>query len=249
MRTIFTLFSLCFSIATFSQNHPSSTLNVAVGPDHQLMLKNQYKFYAASWFFLGEILKESNISLRPHSMPWARAKTKVLNGELDGLFLAANFEGRNKWAELSVPLGFDYFGHFSKTTSNLKQEVIGVVRLGKHDKIHNDLTTQKYIEVTTAQHGLSLLAKDKVSKFTMSQGYGNYLLANELNQYQSLIDFNLENAEKKSSHLAVSSNHQQKLHILKAINTAIERGIKQGRYDFYMNKYQVPCSNRVVCNL
>ncbi len=247
MRVIFFLLWLTLSWQSYGKELSSSVISIAVGPDHHLMLNNDYKFYTASWHFLTDALTNQNIIVAAHPMPWARAKAKVLSGDLDGLFLAANFKGREQWAELSEPLGYDYFGHFTKVTPASTKEIIGVVRVGKHDSVHQDLADSSYIEVATAQIGLTLLAQNKITKFTMSQEYGNYLLANELQEHRSLIHFDINNAEKRSSHLAVSKQHKDKQKLLNVINKAISSGIEQGTYQHYMEKYNVPCTHRLTC--
>lgn len=247
MRIIPTLVLMLISWLSYAEQSHTQIINIAVGPDHHLMLNNDYKFYTASWHFLADALNDKQAIIAAHPMPWARAKSKVLNGKLDGLFLAANFKGRKQWAELSEPLGYDHFGHFTKISSKLDKEIIGIVRVGKHDNVHDDLSGVEYVEVATAQLGLTLLAQDKISKFTMSEGYGNYLLANELNKYRSTLLFNENNAEKRSSHMAVSIQHKEKHRILSLINEAIKSGVKQGKYDYYMNKYKVPCAHRLNC--
>ena len=226
---------------------PKKTIRIAVGPDHVTMLENKYPFYAASWHFIHQMLAQQNINVEAYSMPWARAKTKVLDSELDGLFLAANFKGRDHWATLSLPLGYDYFGHFAKPSTALPQEVIGMVRLGKHDQIHQDVADVKTIEVATAQIGLTLLAEDKLSKFVMSQGYGNYLLNNELKQYAQNIFFLKKNAERRSLHIAMSKTHPELQQISTSINQAIEAGIAQGTYKKIMEQFNVPCTTQLAC--
>lgn len=242
------IFYLGILLCSFSLKAETEMIaRIAVGPDHNNMLSRQYPFYTASWHFLVEMLKRQNINVQPYSMPWARAKSKVLSGELDGLFLAANFEGRENWAMLSEPIGYDYFGHFAKANSELPHEVIGMVRVGKHDQVHQDVANTKTIEVATAQVGLSLLAQDKISKFVMSQGYGNYLLSHELKQHADEIFFLSKNAERRSLHVAVSKNHPKLAQLTSLFNNAINSGISQGTYHQIMQKFKVPCANQLNC--
>ena len=107
-------------------------VNLAVGPDHKEMMAHDYPLYAASWNFLHIVLREQGHTLIAHPMPWARAKDQVLKGNLDGLFLSANLKGRDQWAELTMPLGYDYFGLFKNDITKVSNTV-GVVRIGQHD--------------------------------------------------------------------------------------------------------------------
>jgi len=213
-------------------------VNLAVGPDHQEMLSKDYPLYVASWNFLNMVLREQGHSLTAHPMPWARAKNQVLKGNLDGLFLSANLQGRDQWAELTKPLGYDYFGLF-RNPNNIENKVVGVVRIGKHDKIHSSLEGKKLIEVATAQIGLQLLMTQKVDSFAMSEGYGKYLLGTHFKGSKQKITFDYDDSERRSAHIAVSKNHKDKALIINLLNNAIDYGKAQGYYQTIMKDYGV----------
>lgn len=213
-------------------------VNLAVGPDHKVMMTKDYPLYAASWNFLSIVLREQGHTLIAHPMPWARAKDQVLKGNLDGLFLSANLKGRDQWAELTMPLGYDYFGLFKNDVTK-PSNTVGVVRIGKHDQIHSSLKGKKLIEVATAHVGLQLLMTNKVDGFAMSEGYGKFLLDTHFKKTNHKIAFDYEGAERRSAHIAVSKSHNDKDLVLNLLNNAITYGKAQGYYQTIMANYGV----------
>lgn len=242
MHNTVKIFLLCLSLISTAAY--SKTLHLAVGPDHQAMLSKQYDFYAANWLFINKSLNSLGHQVIAHSMPWARAKQQVEAGELDGLFLAANLNGRNQWAHLTDSLGSDYFGFFTKPDAYIENKFIGAVRLGG-DKLLSHINPEQLIEVTTAQKGLTLLAENKIAKFVMSESYGDYLLNTELKAFSNAIYFEDAGSERRTSHIAISKTHSQAEDILALYNQAIRHGIKKGIYTEAMNKYKIPQKMRV----
>jgi ABC-type amino acid transport substrate-binding protein len=213
-------------------------VNLAVGPDHKEMMTHDYPLYAASWNFLNMVLREQGHALVAHPMPWARAKNQVLKGKLDGLFLSANLKGRDQWALLTSPLGYDYFGLFKNDITEVSNTV-GIVRIGEHDQIHSSLQDKKLIEVATAHVGLQLLMTNKVDGFAMSEGYGKFLLGTHFKKANHQVTFDYKGAERRSAHIAVSKSHKDKDLVLNLLNNAIAHGKAQGYYQTIMTNYGV----------
>ena len=232
---LFTFFSLLLSF-----NALATTLRFSVGPEHQEMRDNNYSVYRANWEFLSQSLALLDIELVAKPMPWARAKSLVQAGTNHGLFLAANFEERNKWAVLSQPLAYEVFGCYKHKENPDGDKVIAAVRLGGNDKILSYLQPEKLLNVTTAQDGLMLLHHKRVDRFIMAKGYGQYILNNELRDIKDNIIFDPNRSELRSLHIAFANDKPESLAMLKVVNQAITLGLEKGIYQNVMAKYQVP---------
>lgn len=215
-------------------------IRFAVGPDHVEMMNNNYSIYKANWEFLDKSLNTMGIKLTAKSMPWARAKASVQSGQNHGLFLAANFEERNKWALLSKPLGYEVFGSFVHRDFPSANKTIAAVRLGGSDRILSYLKPDKLLTVSTAQHGLMLLHSQRVDRFIMAKGYGMYILDTDLSDVKEDIIFDDTGAELRSLHIAVAKDNEVSLAALEHLNQAIEKGMKAGWYQEAVAKYKVP---------
>ncbi|NMP32698.1 amino acid ABC transporter substrate-binding protein [Thalassotalea sp. M1531] len=235
------IFSLLFLLCTLiSHDVWADTIVLAVGPDHQEMHDNNYAIYRANWEFLSISLKQQGYKLEARSMPWARAKDTVKSGQSHGLFLAANFAGRDQWASLSKPLGYEVYGCFFHKENAGAQSVIAAVRLGQHDRILSYLSPDKLLNVTTAQKGLTLLHKQKVDRFIVAQSYGEYILANELSSISAALQFDPNQSERRSLHVAFAKNNESSLNALAIVNNAISYGVSKGFYSKVMQDNQVP---------
>lgn len=215
----------------------TASISLAVGHDHHKMLQ-QYRFYAASWEILTKELTALGYQVNVKAYPWARAKDKVENTTHDGLFLAANFRGREQWAVLSRAIGQDHFGIFNHRQSD-NSKPIGSVRFSGNYSQISFLAKDKQVKFATAQDGLKLLANKKLSGFIMSRSYGEYLLANELKQIRNRIIFNDTRFEIHTAHIAISKKHPNVNVIQSLINSAIENAIESGRYFQVMKKHDV----------
>ena len=224
---------LIFSICSYGKQ----SLTLAVGHDHAKMIKH-YSFYAASWQIINDELHALgyNVSAKPY--PWARAKEGVKKAKYDGLFLAANFKGRENWAEFTIPLGQDQFGLFYNKQSD-PQLPLGAVRLLSNYSQLSFLDPDNQVKLSTAQEGLMLLHNKKLRAFVMSRSYGEYILSNELQIIKSRISFNEALAEMYTAHIAVSKTHPRKDEIINTLNSAINNAIRSGRYSMLMEAYDV----------
>lgn len=234
-------FVLLFSLV-LSCNSSARDLNItfAVGHDHDKMLAENYAIYRANWEFVGESLGLLGYTVTTQKGPWARAKLLTQTGKADGLFLAANLEGRDKWATLSKPLGFGVFGTFYHTDKPNTESVIAAIRLGEHDKILSAYHPDELLQVATAHQGFRLLFNKKVDKFIMSESYGSYLLQSELKHYSNKISFNHSLIEKRSIHIAFAKEIETSLVALQVVNDAIELGMQKGLYREAMKRNKVP---------
>lgn len=212
----------------------------AVGHDHQKMMTSDYPMYNAKWEFIVESLALLGYSVESVELPWARAKHLTQTAKADGLFLAANLPGREKWAVLSNKLGYGVFGGFYHIENPGKSEFVASIRLGMHDRISSDLSTEDLLLVATAHQGFKLLFNKKVDIFIMSESYGRYLLNTELSHYNSKIRFDSSKIDSRSTHIAFSKEHAKSLAALKIVNNAIDIGIKQGLYQAAMLRNKVP---------
>jgi len=213
---------------------------LAVGHDHEKMLSPDYPMYNAKWQFIIQSLKELDYTVIAKPLPWARAKHLTQTAKADGLFLAANLPGRDKWAELSRPLGYGVFGSFYHKDNSEKKELIAGIRLGDYDQILSDFASEDLLQVATAHQGFKLLFNKKVDRFVMSESYGVYLLNTELSQYKHHLLFDKNKIEKRSTHIAFSKNSEKSLAALKVVNKAIKLGLEQGIYQTVMAKHDVP---------
>ena len=232
----FLLLTFCLLRPAFAEH----IIRFAVGPDHVDMMNNNYSIYKANWEFLDKSLNSIGIKLAAKSMPWARAKASVQSGQNHGLFLAANFDERNKWAQLSLPLGYEVFGSFVHRDCPTANKTIAAVRLGGSDRILSYLKPDKLLTVSTAQHGLMLLHSQRVDRFIMAKGYGKYILENDLSDVRDDIIFDDTGAELRSLHIAVAKDNKVSLAALEHLNQAIEKGMKAGWYQDAMTRYNVP---------
>lgn len=216
------LFSVSLSVNAID------TLSLAVGHDHKKMVK-KYPFYAASWQILNEELFKLGYQVQANAYPWARAKESVRQGKNHGLFLAAAFKGRDEWAHLSNPIGQDQFGLFYQEQGN-RNAPIGTVRLKSRSGQLSYLDPAKQVQVATAQEGLKLLSKQKLSAFVMSRSYGEYLLDTELSSFKAGMKFDEESAEVYTAHIAIGKEHPESQQAYQLINQAIKNAIDSGRY-------------------
>ena len=183
---------------------------------------------------------QSGYSVTAEPQPWARAIHTVKTGRAHGLFLAANFEGRDQWAVLSSPLGKGYFGGFYHTDRYDERKVIAAVRVSDHDKVMSSYKPNEILEVVTAQSGMKLLFNHKVDRFVMSESYGNYLLSTELSIYQDKIKFDESLVESRTVHVAFAKDKPSSLEAMQVINEAIAVGLKNGFYQEAMRASNVP---------
>lgn len=218
----------------------NNQLTFAVGHDHDRMLSPDYPMYIAKWQFITESLAKLGYSVKAKPLPWARAKHLTETGKADGLFLAANLPGREKWAKLSLPLGFGVFGTFYHKQNPTKNDVIASIRLGLHDRILADVPSEELLLVATAHQGFKLLFNQKVDRFVMSESYGRYLLNTELSAYRAKLDFDTSMIEQRSTHIAFANNKPSSLDALNIVNKAIKLGIEQGLYQTIMTRHGVP---------
>lgn len=215
-------------------------LVLAVGHDHQKMITPNYPMYNAKWEFVVESLALLGYTVESIELPWARAKHLTQTAKADGLFLAANLPGREKWAVLSDKLGYGVFGGFFHVENPGKSEFVAGIRLGMHDRVLSDLPPEELLLVATAHQGFKLLFNKKVDLFIMSESYGRYLLNTELSDYSNKIRFDSEKIERRSTHIAFSKKNPASLDALKIVNSAIALGIEQGLYQAAMKRNQVP---------
>lgn len=231
----FLLLLLCTSVIAEEKK-----LVFAVGHDHQKMMTSDYPMYNAKWEFIVESLALLDYSVESVELPWARAKHLTQTAKADGLFLAANLPGREKWAVLSNKLGYGVFGSFYHIENPGKSEFVATIRLGMHDKMSSDLSKEDLLLVATAHQGFKLLFNKKVDIFITSESYGRYLLNTELSQYSNKISFDSSKIDRRSTHIAFSKEHVKSLAALKIVNAAIDMGIKQGLYQAAMLRNKVP---------
>ena len=215
-------------------------LHFAVGHDHEKMLNSNYPIYRANWEFLNKSLRRLGYVINAEIQPWARAIHSAKTGKVHGLFLAANFEGRDQWAVLSSPLGKGFFGGFYHTKRFNEKSVIAAVRLSDHDKVMSSYEPHEVLEVVTAQSGMKLLYNQKVDRFVMSESYGNYLLSTELSRYRGDIKFDESHVESRTVHVAFAKDKTSSLDAMKVVNEAIELGLENGLYQAAMVKSNVP---------
>ena len=228
----------------FVSSSKAETITLAVGHDHQKMLDRKYDIYRANWEFIEKSLTELGHTLTASPLPWARAKAQVQAGTLDGLFIAAKFTDREKWAAFSYPIGYEIYGAFELKNNDNASNIAAAVRLGGMDRTLSNIPPDKLLYVPTAQQGLKLLVDKKVGSFIMAQGYGQYLLDNELQHLAKDIWFNDANSESQSLHIAVSKKHAHSLAKLAILDKAIKYGIAKGYYQQALDKYNVPMQMR-----
>lgn len=234
---------IALSIALFLMILPHTHANqitFAVGHDHEKMLSANYPIYRANWEFINESLNKLGYTVNITVAPWARAKTLVQAGVADGLFLAANLEGREQWAKFSKVLGYGIFGTFYNVESPHANAMIASIRIGSHDTLLAHYKSIEVFEVATAQEGLRLLHLGKVDRMIMSESYGKYLLDTELSDYDESIDFDLSLIERRTVHIAFAKHHKRSLHALDVVNKAITLGFEEGLYIPAMERNNVP---------
>lgn len=232
MKVVF-LITLLFSFYCSA----NTIIRFGVGHDHEKMVVN-YPFYAACWQLFNTELKKLGYQVAAHPMPWARAQQRVASGQLDGLFLAANFHGRDEWAELTNAVGKDQFGIFNNV-SHVPNAPIGSVRLLRNDSQVTFVPPDSQLQLATAQNGLKLLANRKLSGFIMSRSYGEYMLQNELKSLSPHIEFNEQFSETYTAHVAVSKKRKNADKIIEVLNLAIENAKTSGRYMKIMTQFNV----------
>lgn len=238
-RILIILCLFCFNTSLVTAAEENRVITFAVGHDHEKMLTNNYPIYRASWQFLSQSLALLGYELEAIVLPWARANYYTQTGKADGLFLAANLPGREKWAVLSSPIGFGAFGGFYHKDKQQNKALIASVRLGVHDKILSGYHADEFLEVATAQQGFKLLFNQKIDRFVMSESYGNYLLNTELAKFRNTILFDSEVIEKRSIHIAFAKDIAKSLQALSVVNKAIELGIDKGLYHAAMAENKV----------
>lgn len=236
---------LMLIVNIYSNLVSAETVTLAVGPDHQRMLDRKYSVYQANWELMNKSLNDLGHSVEAHSFPWARAKAKVQAGELDGLFIAAKFTDRGKWAAFSSLIGYEIYGAFERKDNEKSPNISATVRLGGLDRVLSHISPEQLLSVPTAQNGLRLLYENKVKQFIMAQGYGQYLIDVELAHMADVIIFNPDNSERRSLHIAVSKHHKSSLDKLRLINKAIHHGITKGYYQQAVEKYNVPSTMQI----
>lgn len=214
----------------------------AVGHDHEKMTTPNYPMYNAKWEFITESLGLLGYQVEARALPWARAKHLTETAKADGLFLAANLPGREKWANLSTKLGYGVFGSFYHIDQPEKQDVVASIRLGMHDRIFADTPSEELLLVATAHQGFKLLFKKKVDRFVMSESYGRYLLNTELSGYKDKIRFNSDKnkIEQRTTHIAFSKSHASSQKARDIVNHAIDLGIEKNLYQQAMQRNNVP---------
>lgn len=230
----FTIITSCHALAE------EKLLVFAVGHDHDKMTTPNYPMYNAKWQFITQSLGMLGYKVEAKPLPWARAKHLTQTAKADGLFLAANLPGREKWANLSDKLGYGVFGSFYHIEQPQKRDVIASIRLGMHDRIYADLAPEDLLLVSTAHQGFGLLHKKKVDQFLMSESYGRYLLNTELAHFSEQIDFDSSQIEQRTTHIAFSKNHPRGQVALDIVNKAIALGIEKKLYQQAMEKNKVP---------
>lgn len=243
--TVLTLLLLVFCASVVAED---KKLTFAVGHDHQKMVTPNYPMYNAKWEFVVESLALLGYSVDSIELPWARAKHITQVAKADGLFLAANLPGREKWAVLSNKLGYGVFGGFYHVDNPGKNEFVAGIRLGSHDRLLSDLPPEELLSVATAHQGFKLLFNKKVDLFVMSESYGRYLLNTEMQHYNTKIRFDSKKIESRSTHIAFSKNHPKSLEALAIVNSAIALGIKQGLYQAAMERNNVPKRMQIKIN-
>lgn len=230
----------CMPIHSTYADEKTKIITFAVGHDHKQMLSSNYPIYRASWQFISQSLMQMGYDVKTVIRPWARANYYVKTGKADGLFLAANLPGRDRWAILSNPLGYGAFGGFYHKDRKAHKTIIASVRLGVQDKILSRYHVDEMLEVATAQQGFKLLYNQKVDRFVMSESYGQYLLNTELEHYADAILFDHSLIEKRSIHIAFAKDLKNSRDVLHVVNKAIEQGIKKGWYLEAMTNNKVP---------
>lgn len=230
----------CFVSCVLIPQVQAKQVTFAVGHDHEKMLSANYPIYRANWEFINESLDRLGYSVSVTTVPWARAKNLVQSGMVDGLFLAANLEGRDQWAVFSDVLGYGIFGTFYNTASPNADSIIASIRVGEHDTLLSHYKSVETLEVATAQEGLRLLHLGKVDRLIMSESYGQYLLDTELSEYDDTIDFDLSIIERRTVHIAFAKYHKQSLEALDIVNKAIALGFEQNLYIPAMKRNGVP---------
>jgi len=223
-----------------SASTEARNIRLAVGLDHSRMIVNNYPLYRASWLFLTQALRKSGHTITVVSQPWSKALLTVQEGKVDGLFLAANLVGRKKWAVLSSPLGYDYFGFFINVHYMNSSKKIASIKTNNLDQILSSEQQNKLIQVPTAQRGLQLLAKNEIDKFILAKGYGDYLIKNELKPISHNIRFQATNSEKRSAHIAFSKQNPGYKILKDIIDKAIYQGIQEGDYEKIMKENNLP---------
>lgn len=226
--------------ADLNTNEHLGMITLAVGHDHQKMLEANYPIYRANWQFISHSLNLIGYEVTAVAVPWARAKHLTQTGKSDGLFIAANFAGREKWAILSKPIGYGIFGAFLHIERKTEDSIIAVVRLGDHDKVLSKFHPKDLFEVATAQEGFRLLFNKRIDRFVMSESYGNYLLDTELSNYRDKLRFDSNFFEKRSLHIAFAKDNKRSRKVLKVVNQAITLGLNNGLYQQAMQHYKVP---------
>lgn len=215
-------------------------IKLAVGHDHLRMISTDYPVYKANWEFINKSLALLGYSIHAMELPWARAKHSVQNAKADGLFIAANLPGRDKWAVLSNSLGYGIFGGFYHSDRPKQQEFIAAVRIGEHDQIFSKYPNNELLQVATAHQGFKLLYNKRIDRFLISENYGKYLLNTELSHFKNRLQFDSSLTEKRTMHIAFSKSHTSSLAALKVVNKAIKMGIEQGVYRQAMLDNNVP---------
>lgn len=234
------VFLCCIVTCALLQQVQAKQVTFAVGHDHDKMLSANYPIYRANWEFINESLNRLGYSVSVTTVPWARAKNLVQSGMVDGLFLAANLEGRDQWAVFSDVLGYGIFGTFYNTASPDADGIIASIRVGEHDTLLAHYKSIETLEVATAQEGMRLLHLGKVDRLIMSESYGQYLLDTELSEYDETIDFDLSIIERRTVHVAFAKYHKQSLEALDIVNEAIALGFEEGLYIPAMKRNGVP---------
>ena len=229
---------------SFSVKGEPQRITLAVGHDHSAMLAANYPIYRANWEFIRHSLVLLGYEVTANPVPWARAKHLTQIAKSDGLFIAANFPGREKWAVLSNPIGYGIFGGFYHIDRKEAQDILAAVRLGDHDEILSNFHTEDLLQVATAQEGFKLLFNHRVDRLIMSESYGNYLLDTELSHFREKLRFDPTFFEKRSLHIAFAKDNPRSLNVLKIVNQAIKLGFEKGLYRQAMEHYKVPARMR-----
>ena len=244
MFRIITVFILFFCSVLVNANE--KVITFAVGHDHEQMLSSYYPVYKANWEFINQGLGLLGYRVVAKPLPWARAKHLTQTGKADGLFLAANLAGRDKWATLSKPLGYGVFGAFYHVDRPDQQTFIASIRIGQYDKILSSYPPEDMLMVATAHQGFKLLINKRIDRFIMSESYGRYLLDTELVKYNKKLRFDTNLIEKRTIHIAFSKNHPSSLQALSIVNEAIALGIEKGLYKQAVERNKVPKRMRLM---
>jgi len=239
VRLVVFISVLVTSLSVWATDAPKS-ISFAVGHDHQAMVSANYPIYRANWEFITESLSLMGYGVEPVILPWARAKSYVQSAQAQGLFLAANLEGRDNWAELSKPLGYGVFGGFYHKDRAHQKDLIASVRVGNYDRVLSQYHPKELLNLATAQEGLRLLFLAKIDRLIMSESYGRFLLNTELTDYRDAIAFDETLIERRSVHIAFSKTSSRSLEALRIVNNAIQLGIEEGLYHAAMRRNQVP---------